>query len=462
MRILVLLLLFIFSSSILVRGDIDIPVSSGGSSSSSSGGSLRMPDIDSFTRQLEYWKSNYPDKYEIVRKLLYIEPFVTKSYNNSIPFRLDITPNKNLTRNDEFTVTAIVWNPNPIEVRRVIYLDLYVLAPGERSFRKVNSVPVMILNNEYAGAGGRYNISVRSFPEITSFSNLKAVGPVVLKLNATDGLNRWDNIPACTVNVINRPPELENLTLQAPARPRFNDPMTYMANVTDADGDMVNVTLHILDAKGIELRNVTQVTAPGDRVSFAANEYGFFSKADSGKNFSYYYTYSDGIEVKNTSIQKGPSLRKSASIWVGKPIVVPEDDRQYWWQTYNFSLEMKNLDQEASDVLVSLYTDTKANPWKTDTTLQSKKINLTKESQTVYFNIRPFSVMDANQTFGYRFKYSEADQNQQDHIDAVDNKPLNAKLVRYEFVSGIGLGNILAILLFALLASMLIERRLYR
>lgn len=462
MRILVLILLFILLSSVLVLGDIDIPVSSGGSTSSSGGGSLRMPDIDSFTRQLEYWKSTYPEKYEIVKKLLYIEPFVTKSYNNSIPFRLDVSPNKNLTRNDRFTVTATVWNPNPIEVRRVIYLDLYATSPGEKSFRKVNSAPAMILNNEYIDTSGEYNVSIRSFPELTSFSNMNTVGPVVLKLNATDGLNRWDSIPTYTVIIINRPPELENLTLQAPVKPRFNDPIIYSANVTDPDDDMVNITLHILDAKRLEFKNATQVTMPGKRVSFAANEYGFFNKADSGKNFSYYYTYSDGIEVKKTSIQSGPSLRKSASIWVGKPIVVPEDDRQYWWQTYNFSLEMKNQDREAADVLVSLYTETGANSWKTDTASQSKKINLTNEPQTVSFNVKPFSVLDANQTFGFRFKYSEADQNQQDHIDAVGSKPLNAKLVRYEFVSGISLGNVLAILLFAFMVSMLIERRFYR
>ncbi|MFB3766152.1 MAG: hypothetical protein ACE14P_13030 [Methanotrichaceae archaeon] len=461
MRRIVLLLLIIFLSSIVIRGDIDIPVSSGGSSSSSGGGGSRLSDIDMFTRQLEYWKNNYPDKYEILRKLLYIEPFVTKSYNNIIPFRLDIVPNKNLTRNDEFTITATVWNPNPIEVRRVLYLNLYVLEPGAKSFRKVNSAPVMILNNEYIEANG-YNVSIRSFPELTSFSNLKTVGSVVLKLNATDGLNNWDRIPTCAMEIINRPPELENLTLQIPAKPRFNDPITYLANVTDPDGDLINVTLHILDSKGYELKNVTQIASSGERVSFVANQYGFFNKADSGKNFSYYYTYSDGIAVRNTSIQNGPSLRKSTSIWVGKPIVVPEDDRQYWWQNYNFSLEMKNLDQEPAEVLVSLYTDTRSSPWKTDTISQSKKINLTKEPQTVYFNVRPFRVSDANQIFGFRFKYSEIDQNQKDYIDAVGGKPLNAKLIRYEFVSGTSLGNILVMLLFAFLIAMFIERRFYR
>ena len=465
--ILILLLLFIFFSSVIVRADIDIPVSQGSSSYSSGGGS-RTPDIDNFIRQVEEWKDDYPDKFETLKKLLYIEPFVIKPYNKNISYELNISPNKNLTRNDKFTVTATVWNPNSIEVRRVLYLDLHVLEPGEKSFRKVNSVPLMITNNEYVKDANGNNITSRFFPEMTSFSNLKTVGTAVFKLYATDGQYIWNSIPNSTLEIINRPPALDNISLQdlslptASSLPRFNDPITYVANVTDPDGDLVNVTLHVLDDKGSELKNVTQVTKPGNRVSFVANQYDFFNKADSGKNFSYYYTYSDGIVVKNTSVQPGPSLRKSVSIWVGNPMVVPEDDRQYWWENYNFSLEMKNLDQEPAEVLVSLYTDTKANPWKTDTTFESKKINLTKDPQTVYFNVKPFDVLDANQTFGFSFRYSETDQNQHNHIDAVGSKPLNAKLVRYEFVSGISLGNILAMLLFAFLISMFIERRFYR
>jgi hypothetical protein len=196
-------------------------------------------------------------------------------------------------------------------------------------------------------------------------------------------------------------------------------------------------------------------------VNFAANKYGFFDKSDSGKNFSYYYTFSDGISINNTTIMSGPNLRKSATIWVGKLNVDPEDGNQYWWQSYNFSLEMKNQDPGEAGVTVWLFTNTKSHPWKIAT--ESKVVTLSQEPKMVYFNVKqPFDVMDANQTFGFRFKYSETDQRQQDHIDMIWGKPINAKLVRYDFVSGLGLGNIFALLLLALLISILVERRFYR
>ncbi len=40
--------------------------------------------------------------------------------------------------------------------------------------------------------------------------------------------------------------------------------------------------------------NETQITLPGI-VSFKAGEYGFFSETDAGKNFTYYYSFDDGI-----------------------------------------------------------------------------------------------------------------------------------------------------------------------
>jgi hypothetical protein len=39
---------------------------------------------------------------------------------------------------------------------------------------------------------------------------------------------------------------------------------------------------------------------------------------------------------------------------------------------------------------------------------------------------------------------------------------INAKLIRYDTISGLGLGNVLIILIFALLVGTLVERRFYR
>ena len=120
---------------------------------------------------------------------------------------------------------------------------------------------------------------------------------------------------------------------------------------------------------------------------------------------------------------------------------------------------MKNQESEEAAVQVSLFTDTKDHPGKA---AASQQVILTQQPQKVHFNIKPFDVLDANQTFNFWFQYSEMDQNNQDHIDKEWIKPLNAKLVRYELISGLGLGNILALLMIALLISILMERRFYR
>jgi hypothetical protein len=139
--------------------------------------------------------------------------------------------------------------------------------------------------------------------------------------------------------------------------------------------------------------------------------------------------------------------------------VVPEDENQYWWQSYNFSLEMKNQDPGEASVTTSLFTDTRSHPWKA---AGSQVVTLTQEPQAVYFNVKPFDVLDANQTFGFRFGYSETDQHQQDHIDAMEVNSINAKLVRYDFISALGLGNVLILLILAMLVSIFVERRFYR
>lgn len=462
----VLALLVVLFLILPMTANCAITLGKGGSSASAGGGGgggSRQTSIDNLLNAIKDAKSHGNPKLDELKKLLYIEPFVTKNYDtNNFSLGLGILPeNKTLTRNDLFRIIATVVNPNPIEIRRVLYLDLEVLEPGEKAFRKVNSVPQMIMNSDYEEVEGK-NISSTTFPELTSFGDLKAVGPEIMRLHVSDGKNEWqsDNL---TLKIINRQPALTNLTLQAPDRPRFNDPITYLADVTDPDGDLVNVTLHILDeSQKMELKNATQETMPGKRVSFAANQYGFFDKTDSGKNFSYYYTFGDGIVIDNTTVLKGPNIRRSAAIWVGKPVVTPEDANQYWWQNYNFSVEMKNQDptEPSVAVTVSLFTDTPAHNQKA--AAEPRVVTLTKEPTIVYFNARPFDVMDANQTFGYTFKYSENDQNQCDHTGGQGSKPLNAKLVRYELVSGLGIGNILALLLMALLVSILVERRFYR
>lgn len=452
----VLLLMLTADSKVGPAGVPASPSSSTPTVSTGGGGGSRQIDLDRILKAVQDGKKQKPKKFEELQKLLYIEPFSTEEYSTDFLLGLGISGNETLNRNDKFVVSATVVNPNPIEIRRALYLYLEALEPGDKSFKRVNPVPQIIQINEYSIDENGQNVSVRAFPDLTSFSNLKTVGPVVLRLQVSDGQYNWPS-NNLTLNVTNRPPRLENLTIVAQPSPRYNDAILYTANVTDLDDDPVNVTLHVIDDHGMERGNETQIVSGDGQAKFLGTE--FFSKSDAGKNFTYYYTFGDGIISNKTSMQSGPNLRKSVTIHVQNPWVTPEDQNQYWWQNYNFTLDMKNQEPGEAKVQVTLFTDTPAHPWRA---IASKEVILTEEPQVVYFYIQPFDVMDANQTFRFKFVYSEYDQNEQDHIIKDWDKALNAKLIKYETASLPGVGNALALFALALLMSIIFERRFYR
>jgi len=457
LRFAALLMLLLLLNQPVACQMLDIPPPTPSQGGGGGGGS-RQTDLDRILKALQEGKEQKPQKFEQLKKLLYIEPFTTKEYSNKLGLGLDFKGNTTLNRTQGFVIQAYVVNSNPIEIRRAIYLRLEALLPGENAFMQVNSIPQIIQVNEYQESKDGSNFTFRAFPELTSFKDLKKVGTVVLRLKATDGQYTWTS-KNLTLNVTNSPPVLSNQSIEAPNPTRYNDPITYVANVTDENGDAVNVTLHILDDTGSERTNATQMVASGQRVNFIASQYGFFNKDDAGKNFTYYYSFGDGINVSVTDIQNGPQLKKNTAIWVGRPKVTPEDQNQYWWQEYNFSLEMKNQQPEDAQVQVSLYLDTKAHPWRA---IASQNVMLSENPRTVFFLVKPFDVLDANQSFRYKFEYSEYDQNQKDHIEQDAQAPLSAKLVRYDTISALGLGNVAAIMLLAFLLGLLLERRFYR
>ncbi|MCJ7443852.1 MAG: hypothetical protein MUO26_04875 [Methanotrichaceae archaeon] len=425
------------------------------------GGGARTVDFDRLFKTLQDAKKNKAVKFEELQKLLYIKPFTTEEYDTELGMALGIEANNNttLSRNDKVKIFAYVENPNPIEIRRALYLYLEALGPSEKSFRQLNLVPQIIQVNEYSESFDNKNSTVRVFPDINSFDYLKIPGPVVLRLKASDGVYELYSGNK-TLNITNIAPNLSGIKIDSPDQPRYNDPIEYVSNVTDLDGDMVNVTLHILDDQKRERANTTQVVKPGDKVGFMANQYGFFKKDDAGKNFTYYYTYGDGIAVNQTDIMIGPNLRKSIALWVEeKPLVVPEDESQYWWQNYNFSLNMKNQDPGTARVSVSLFTDTEAHPWKI---VDTKDVEVSQELKPVYFNVKPFDVLDASKNFSFRFKYSEMDQREKDSAEMRWAKPINQKLLKYDIASFPLVLNIFGIMLVAILCGIFIERRFYR
>ncbi len=449
----ILIILLLASLTWTAQCDLKVPVADSGGSSS--GGGHKQIDFDKILKALQEGKDKKPEKFEELQKLININDLISKEYSEEYSLGLGISGNKTRNRNDKFVVTASVVNPNPIEIRRPMYLYLEELGPGAKTFKTVNPIAQIIQINEYETKGGK-NYSYRNFPDLTSFGDLKTVGPVVLRIKASDGQKAWYS-KNMTVNVTNQEPMLENLSIQALPSPRYNDAIMYVVNVTDKDNDEVNVTLHIVDGDYVERANSTQIIVGDGQARFLGNE--FFSKSDAGKNFTFYYTFGDGIVSNKTEVQEGPNFRKSVSIFVENPWVTPDDENQYWWQNYNFTLNMKNQAPEDAKVQVTLFTDTAAHPWHV---AASKEVTLTQEPQVVSFNIKPFDVLDANQSFRFRFAYSEYDQLQKDNIIKEWEKAVNAKLVRYETVSWLGIGNIIAILLIAFLLSILVERGFYR
>ena len=459
-----ILLILIYLSVIIAQGDVDIPVTSGGARVSDSGGGSRSPDIDNFIRQVESWKTNYPDRFDYLKKLLYKEPFNTETYK--IPAVLIYyLGNTTVNRTDELKINAYVINNNPIEIRRTLYLTFEEQDPGSESFKQVNPSPQIIQTNEYRE---KLNDTTWTLPDLTSFQGLKSVGQVRLRIKVTDGHYDWYSSNTTTsvphfygdlvLNVKNNPPTLKNISLTGPNPARYNDPLEYVARANGTKGDIVNVTLHVLDEKGNERTNVSQEVKVGDQVNFKASQYGFFGESDAGKNFTYYYTYGDGINITNTSIFDGPHLRTSPKLWVENPKMVPEDENYYWWQKYNFGVDIANQDPGEYNVTVTLYVDTASHPWLEE---ETKTVKISKTPQTVFFDAHPFDVTDTNQSFTYKYKFSEIDQHGNDFIEASGAK-INSKVVPYAIYNPIMVFNLAMMLILIVSGSLLIERKLKR
>jgi hypothetical protein len=441
---------------------------SGGESSSSSGGKKIVKlDLEDMIGNLEKWKQDDPDKYEYLKKLLHI-PFVPpKDYAPPTVLLWYPSGKTNITRNDRLDIYAYVKNDNPIEVRSDVYLWLEAKGPGEENYTRVGSSRV-ILANEYSE---KNNVTVRDWSGITPFVDWREVGKASFRLWFNDmhstyytdtmyakPYHQGEYYSLLELELVNSRPEVDEGSIRVePARARYNDPIRYEARFDDGDRDMINVTLHLLDERGTEIRNETQDVKSGTNVTFVASQYGFFGEGDAGKNFSYRYTYGDGLDANETETFSGPSLLPSPKIFVSDPNVDPEDENRYWWQKYRFSLKVKN--PEIANLRVDLYTSTPSHPDKYQDT---KTINASEEVQTVIFDVQPFDVSDADQSFSYSFRYSATDQNSREETGSLSGDRINPKIVRYPIYSMVTIGNVLAILLAALVGGIAIERRIYR
>jgi hypothetical protein len=223
--------------------------------------------------------------------------------------------------------------------------------------------------------------------------------------------------------------------------------------------------LHIYNGSD-EAINITKPFLPTDTISFSTKDAAIFKEKDAGKNFTYRYSSTDGIKGGNkttwTKLGYGPNIRPNPKIKVTDLNASCEDNNYYWWQGYNFGLKAKSQGAEPVSLKVDLYTNTPAHP-EQGIASQTVIVPTNDSIDLLFKDVHPFDVADANQTFSYYFRYSAPDQDGRSQSNTtIGPRVINAKLIRYDTISGLGLGNVLIILIFALLAGTLVERRFYR
>jgi hypothetical protein len=363
-------------------------------------------------------------------------------------------------------IVTVAWNNNPLEMRRMLDLYLEVKDPGHNEYRRVNSWPEKIQTNDYSE---KANSTLRTWTMLPSFIYLKNVGEAKLRVNISDGVNKWSTASYSGVkppyyselvfNITNSMPNMSSFELTPSGLVRYNDPIEFKSIIEDKDGDMLNVTLHILDENGNEVRNETINTKPGP-VSFKANEYGFFAESDSGKNFTYYYSYDDGIGNVSRDPEvplKGPNIKKGAKLSVDRLDFTSSSENYYWWDKYGFSVRAKNLNPEEYEVSFTLSTRTGEGEW---ITVETKNEKIGPDPVVVRFNrTEPFKVTDAGKTFYYRVKYSEYDQTGNDAQEMKGAK-INRKIVPFAIHSGTMVLNIFLMLFIVTMIGFYMERSL--
>lgn len=463
-KLLTLFLVLILLAPMAVHGDgvkVPKPTSTAETTTSDGGGESEKRvvhrttnvDLDELLEALRIWSQDKTkaQEYEELRKLLYIPISYQEDYRPPA-VRLNYTGGVNISRGEELEIRADVWNYNPEEIRSNLYLWLEAEMPGQEEFELVELQPKIILKNEY---GGEYNYSSRTWLNITPFIDLNQVGDVKLRIKVDDQHSTFST-EELNLTLINNLPILTNMTV-APEPARWHDNIKYMTTVADEDGDTLKVTLHVLDELDAERCNITKEVIPPSDLAFSSFEYSIFNEADAGKNFSYYYLFSDGIENITTDVMKGPHLLPTPKIWVEDPKVEASDANYYWWQEYSFSLKVKNPMVE--DLKITLYTITPKHPLKM---IESKTLGKSEEYVTVNFTgLRPFDVADADQIFSYRYVYTAPDQNSKDFIEATGER-INSKIMRYSMYSPVTLANILLIILLTIFGGAMMERRFYR
>jgi len=435
-------------------------------SSSGGGGGSRQIDIDRLLKTVQDGKKNKPQTFEELKTILWKDPITSEKYERPVVLMYYKGNNTTVSRNEPLEIATIITNNNPLEMRRMLDLYLEVKEPGSSEYKRINSWPEKIQTNEY---GDKFNTSQRTWSMLPSFAYLKRVGEVRVRANVSDQVTKWSttiysgikppHYSELVFNVTNSLPKMSNFNV-TPGLVNSSDRIEYRANIEDADGDLLNVTLHILDENGKEIKNKTISMKPGD-VTFKAIEDRFFTEADAGRNFTYYYSYDDGINSvsKDPAVPlKGPNIRKSPKLDVQGLGFYSESENYYWWEKYGFKARAKNLNPDDFNVTFTLYTKTDKKEW--NKVGESKKYKIGPNYVEVNFNdTKPFQVTDANETFHYKVEYNEKDVSGGNSKEGEGEK-INGKKVPYKIFDGVIILNLFPMLILIMLGGFFMERML--
>jgi len=457
-----------------------------GASSGGGGGGGSSLSVDSFKNHLESWQKNSPEKFEYIKTLLAKEPWTKEKYERP---RVNIFYNAsrlNITRNDEVRIAAYVENPNPVEIRRALYLGLEAKEPGEAAFKPIGMRQIVQVNDYETQ--GKINYTSIEFPEPTSFHYMKRVGRIDLRINVSDGKYKYTSLNCnsnpskgyfslLSLNVTNIPPQINNSTMRVTANSTWDGFVEYRAALNDTgwqvaasdkDRGTINATLHIYDENGsVEKLNISKVFPEGDDIVFSTKDAPFFTEEDAGKNFTYRISVSDGIlggaNTSWSSLGTGPRLKRTAKIVVIDPRGGDaEDASNSWWHRYSFSIKVKSRDPDVKYAEVSLFTNTPDHPGKASGGPLRLAINTENFTAFEFNDVLPFDVTDCGKNFSYYFTYDTEDMNGNRQSEIIDGGRISPKAIFYPLESFQGLGNLFLLVLGSLATGIIAERSIFR
>ena len=146
--------------------------SSSGSSGGGGGGSGSHLSLESFTNYLVSWQKENPAKYKYMIQLL--SKGNVQAYKDP-SLGLIFSKNKSVNRNEELDIKFEVQNPNPIDLRIPLFVDLEVMEPGGNGFKKVNQNSMVVQPFSYTEQG-KINYFQSSWPEVTRLDQIDKMG----------------------------------------------------------------------------------------------------------------------------------------------------------------------------------------------------------------------------------------------------------------------------------------------